>query len=382
MARTAGSDVVVIGAGIIGSACAHHLTAAGVEVTVLERAPEPAAGSTGLSVAGVRVQFSDEVNVRLSWTSIQEYRAFADRYGVDAGYRPIGYLFLVPEAAWPAHLDGVAVQRRVGAPVEVVDLLEAQARVAFAADGIAGATFGPADGVVDPHSVTHAFLQRARDGGARVWLDSPVRRAERRGGRWRVEVPGRVVEADHVVNAAGPWAGEVARSAGLEVPVAPVRRMVFVTAPLRDAGVLPLTVDVATGFYLRSEADRVLFGRSRPDEPPGFTTGIDWAWFEQVLGAGVGRFPWLADVGIDMRASWWGYYEVTPDHNPILGRMPEASGWVNACGFSGHGVQQAPAVGRVIAEEIVTGRATTIDIDALRIDRFTRGRGHAERHII
>ena len=382
MARTAGSDVVVIGAGIIGSACAHHLTAAGVEVTVLERAPEPAAGSTGLSVAGVRVQFSDEVNVRLSWTSIQEYRAFADRYGVDAGYRPIGYLFLVPEAAWPAHLDGVAVQRRVGAPVEVVDLLEAQARVAFAADGIAGATFGPADGVVDPHSVTHAFLQRARDGGARVWLDSPVRRAERRGGRWRVEVPGRVVEADHVVNAAGPWAGEVARSAGLEVPVAPVRRMVFVTAPVRDAGVLPLTVDVATGFYLRSEADRVLFGRSRPDEPPGFTTGIDWAWFEQVLGAGVGRFPWLADVGIDMRASWWGYYEVTPDHNPILGRMPEASGWVNACGFSGHGVQQAPAVGRVIAEEIVTGRATTIDIDALRIDRFTRGRGHAERHII
>jgi sarcosine oxidase subunit beta len=376
------TDVVVIGAGIVGAACAYHLTAAGLDVTVFERAETPASGSTGVSVAGVRVQFSDEVNVRLSWTSIQEYRGFAERYGTDAGYRPIGYLFLVPEAAWPEHLDAVEVQRRVGAPVEVLDLPEAQRTVPFITDGLAGATFGPADGIVDPYTVTRTFLDLARRGGATLRLGCPMLRAERRGGVWRLSVPGGTVEADHVVNAAGPWAGRVAASAGLSVDVQPVRRMVFATAPLRPPRVCPLTVDVASGFYLRSEADRILFGRSRPDEPPGFTRGIDWDWFEQVLRVGVGRFPPLGDMGLDMGASWWGYYEVTPDHNPVLGHMPDAPGWVNACGFSGHGVQQAPAVGRVIAEEIVQGRASTIDIDDLRIERFTERARRAERHII
>jgi sarcosine oxidase subunit beta len=158
--------------------------------------------------------------------------------------------------------------------------------------------------------------------------------------------------------------------------------MVFATAPLSAPRVVPLTIDVATGFYLRSEADRILFGRSRPDEPPGFTQGMDWDWLEEVLRAGVTRFPVLGDMGLDARASWWGYYEVTPDHNPVLGRMPDAPGWINACGFSGHGVQQAPAVGRVIAEEIVQGRASTIDIDDLRIERFAARDRPAERHII
>ena len=374
--------MVVIGAGIVGAACAYHLTTSGLNVTVLERAKTFAAGSTGASAAGVRVQFSEEVNVRLSWTSIQEYRTFAERHGTDAGYRPIGYLFLVPPAAWPAHLEAVEVQRRVGAPVQVLDLQEAQQKVPFITEGLAGATFGPADGIVDPHTVTQTFLDMAQRGGATVRLGCPMERAERRSGVWRVSVPEGTVDADHVVNAAGPWAGQVAASAGLSVDVQPVRRMVFATAPLSAPRVVPLTIDVATGFYLRSEADRILFGRSRPDEPPGFTQGMDWDWLEEVLRAGVTRFPVLGDMGLDARASWWGYYEVTPDHNPVLGRMPDAPGWINACGFSGHGVQQAPAVGRVIAEEIVQGRASTIDIDDLRIERFAARDRPAERHII
>lgn len=377
-----GSDVVIVGAGIIGAACAYHLTETGLDVTVLERAETPASGATGSSAAGVRVQFSTEVNVRLSWSSIQEYASFAERYGVDAGYRPLGYLFLVPEADWPAHLRGVAVQRRVGAPVEILDLDQAQQKIPFVPDGVRAATFGPADGVVDPHSVTYGFLDLARRGGARLWLGCALQRAEHRRGVWRLTLPERTVDADYVVNAAGPWAGEVAARAGLSVDVQPVRRMVFMTGPLPHPRELPLTIDMATGFYLRSEADRILFGRSRPDEPPGFTRGIDWDWLEQVLQAGVARFPALADVGVDTGASWWGYYEVTPDDNPVLGRMPGAPGWVNACGFSGHGVQQAPAVGRVIAEEIVHGRASSINIDDLRIERFAHAGGRTERNII
>jgi len=141
-------------------------------------------------------------------------------------------------------------------------------------------------------------------------------------------------------------------------------------------------VDVATGFYLRGEGERVLFGRSNPDEPPGFREGMDWGWLEPTLEAGLTRFPWLERAGLDRRASWWGYYAVTPDHNPILGWMPGVEGWVNAAGFSGHGVQQAAAVGRAITEEVVDGRAHSIGIDPLRYERFEGGRQVQERNIV
>jgi sarcosine oxidase subunit beta len=197
-----------------------------------------------------------------------------------------------------------------------------------------------------------------------------------------VESPAGVFEAPVVVNAAGAWAGRVAQRAGLEIPVEPVRRMVFATAPLAPKHFYPLTVDLASGFYFRSEGERLLFGRSNPNEPPGFLEGMDWEWLEPTLEAGLARFPWLADASLDRRASWWGYYEVTPDHNPILGKMPGAEGWVNAAGFSGHGVQQAPMVGRLIAEEITEGRARSLDIDRLRYQRFSEDLGSRELNIV
>jgi sarcosine oxidase subunit beta len=203
-----------------------------------------------------------------------------------------------------------------------------------------------------------------------VQFNAPVTRIQRVGATWQVETPQGRFHAASLVNAAGSWAGEVAQQAGLKVPVQPVRRQIYVTAPLTKPHAYPLTIDVLSGFYLRSEGQRVLFGRSNPEEPPGFSEGMDWDWFEQTLAAGMERFPWLEETPLDARACWWGYYEVTPDHNPVLGCMPGAESWVNAAGFSGHGVQQAPAVGRVIAEEIVDGRAHSINIDPLRIERF------------
>lgn len=375
-------DVLVVGAGIIGAACAYRLAQRGLKTVVIDSATAPASGSTGRSVAGVRVQFTSEVNIRLSWESIQEYRAFTQLYGEDSEYRAVGYLFLVPDAAWPDHRDGVNLQQRLGVPVKILGTDEAQRIVPFEPRGIAAATFGAADGVIDPHRVTLTYLRLARALGAKIVLDSPLQSAHRRRDQWVVTTSSDTIRAPFIVNAAGAWSGEVARRAGLDVPVVPMRRMVFSTVPTDFDHHYPLTVDVETGFYMRSEGQRILFGRSNPDEAPGFRTGMDWNWLGATIDAGLARFAWLESTALDRRASWWGYYEVTPDHNPIIGEMPEAKGWVNACGFSGHGVQQAAATGRVVADEIVDGKTDLLDITPLRYERFTSAEYGHERHIV
>ena len=385
-------DVAVIGAGIMGAACAYQLADAGLSVVVLERYEAAAMGSTGLSAAGVRVQFVEPVNVALSLASIREYEAFERTHGIDIGYRPIGYLLLVPDHSWDTHLEGVEVQRSLGAPVEVMTAEAARDRfVDLDPTGLAGATFGPIDGVVDPHSVAHAYLSMARKLGAEVRFRHEITAIAKSHDGWeltlsRPDAGGNAVgtiRAHAVVNAAGCWAGEVARLAGIEVPVEPVRRMIYLSAPRPDRPAdLPMTVDLSSGFYVRPEADRLLFGRSNPDEPAGFTTGMDWDWFEACLEVAAARFPWFLDESLDRAASWYGYYEMTPDHNAVLGEHADAPGWVDASGFSGHGVQHAPAVGRAIREEIVDGRAHTIDIDPLRGSRFRAGTRRSERHII
>lgn len=386
---TSGPDMIVVGAGIIGAAVAFRAAEAGLKVMVLEQQAGPALGSTGRSAAGVRVQFSTELNVQLSWRSIQEYRDFPALFGEQSGYDPLGYLFLVPPERWEAHAAALQMQQGVGVPVTELSLSAAADLVEFDASGVAGTTFGSADGVVDPHSITMAYLRLARAHGAQIKFNSPLVTAHYSAAAWHAVTPDGTISAPLLVNAAGAWAGTVARRAGLEVPVAPVRRMIFVTAPLTWQHRYPLTVDVASGLYLRSEGERLLIGRSNPDEPEGFSEGVDWQWLEPVLEVGLARFPWLERTALDRRASWWGYYEVTPDDLPILGAMPGAEGWINAAGFSGHGVQQAAMVGRLMTEEAVYGRARSLDLTPLRYERFLDQQGrldlrskHREDHIV
>lgn len=381
MPHTEKTDVLIIGAGIMGASCAFHLAEQGAKVAILEAQKAPAMGSTARSAAGVRTQFTEEVNIRISWESIQTYQHFSDLYGEDAGYRPNGYLMLVPPERWATHLESVKLQQHIGAPVNVLSVEEAQSIIPFDTTNIAGATHGPADGIIDPHSVTLTYLRMAKERGTSIHMDTPLTSAKRAGNIWQVEAPEGLFEAEYLVNASGPWAGEVARRAGLEVPIHASKRMVYTTAPTTWQHVYPTTIDLATGFYLRSEGRRVLFGRSNPDEPAGFTEGIDWDWFELTLKVGLERFPWLGEMGLDRKSCWWGYYEITPDHNPILGRMPDVENWINVAGFSGHGVQQAPAVGRLMMEEIMLGRARSIDIEGLRMERFLGGQDNREREL-
>jgi sarcosine oxidase subunit beta len=371
MAQEHTSDVVVIGAGAIGASTAHHLAAAGLRVIVLEALDGPAAGSTGRSFASIRGQWADDLNIEMSWRSIQTFREFPARHGIDVGYRPSGYLLLVSQELWDAQLRAVELQRAHGVPVEVLDLDAAQAITPFRTEGLGGTTWGPADGVVDPHLATSAYLELARNDGATVRFRHAVGAIDANDdGSWTVHAGDLCVRAQHVVNAAGGWAGEVASLAGLDVPVVHSRRNVYSSAPGGVAGTLPMTVDFTSGFYLRSEGSRLLFGGARSDEVDGYRTDVDWPWMERLLELGTYRFPWLADVPLDRSGCWAGTYENTPDHHGILGAVAAAPTWVNACGFSGHGMMQAPEIGRLAAEQIIVGAIESIDVTPLRIERF------------
>ena len=367
------TDVVVIGAGIVGASSAWHLASRGLRVIVLDKDSAPAMGSTGKSAAGVRVQFTTEANIRMSMYSLPIYREFIERHGHDVGYQDIGYLLLVPQGKWEAHLQAVELQRGLGAPVEVLSPDEARRYVSFETEGLAGATYGPWDGVIDPHAATYAWVSMGKRLGVTYQLRSPVTEIERLEDGWVVRSGDMAVHSGHVVNAAGAWSAHVGQLAGLKVPVGPKRIQIFLSAPIEDRRTYPLTIDLATGVYLRSEGNRVLFGRDDLDQEFGFTEGMDWGWLERVLITGVERYPWWEDLGVDRKGSWWGYYAVSPDNSPVICPNPGESAWIDACGFSGHGIMHAPATGLAVSEFIADGDAHTLDMRPFRHDRFAEG---------
>ncbi|CAM3858170.1 NAD(P)/FAD-dependent oxidoreductase [Deinococcus frigens] len=360
MTQTA--DIIVIGAGIIGAASAYRLAGRGLNVVVLDR-DRPASGSTGRSVAGVRAQFHNETNILLSRESIAEYAAMPQ-----SGYCAEGYLMLIPESGWAAHREAVTLQQSLGIPSVVLTPTEAQRYADFDSAGLGGCSYCPTDGKVDAHSLNHEYVRLAREAGARVVVDTPVTAIEKRGEVWRVNTPGGTFEAPQLLNAAGAWSGEVGRLAGLQIPVQPARRMVFSTGPLNLPRPVPMTFDLTSGVYLRSEGQRLIFGRADPSDT-GWKEGLNWDWLEPTLTLALERWPWLETASLDRKASWWGYYELTPDGFPVVGRMPGVGGWLNACGFSGHGVMQAAATGRVMAQ-IAVGETPFIDVSPLSIERF------------
>ncbi len=369
---THSSDVVVIGSGINGASSAWHLAERGLTVTVLEQDAGAAMGSTGKSAAGVRVQFTTAPNILLSLYSLPIYRSFEERYGRDIGYRDIGYLLLVPEARWDTHLESVRLQHELGAPVEVLDPDEAQQYIPFSTEGLAGATYGPWDGIIDPHMACLAWVEMAKELGVSFRMNTRVKGLRPEGEGWLVEAGDDRFSCKWIVNAAGAWSGTIGALAGLSVPVGPKRIQIFLSSPITDKRTYPLTIDLSTGVYVRSELDRVIFGLDNLSQEFGFTEGVDQDWLEHVLLTGVDRYSWWEDMGVDLSGSWWGYYGVSPDNSPIIGPHPDTRGWIDACGFSGHGIMHAPAAGVAVAEMIADGDTTTVDVDHFRHTRFAQ----------
>ena len=328
------TDVIVVGAGVVGASCAYHLAGAGLQVTVVENFDGPAQGSTGRSFASIRAQWADPLNIELSWRSICQFRSFVSAHDIDVGYRPSGYLLLVPDAAWEAQLTAVDLQREHGVPVEVLDAAAAACITPFTAAGIARRDLGPSR----RSSRSASGDDRVPGHGPCCWRPGPVpvpgHRDRRRlrirqldGDRWRAHPAwptcrerGRRV------------AGELAALAGLAVPVVHSRRNIYATAPGALAAALPMTIDLGTGVYMRTEGLRLLFGGARPDQADGYDVSVDWPWMESVLEIAVARFPWLAGLPLDRAACWAGTYENSPDHHGILGADPAAPTWINACG--------------------------------------------------
>jgi sarcosine oxidase subunit beta len=371
-------EVLIIGAGVIGCSVAFHLVRLGVRnIAILERERVPGTGSTARANGGIRAQFTTAVNVAMSLRSMDILDALAGEIGEPPVYRPAGYLFLTARPERLATMErAVAFQRSLGVPAELLDGDGARRRAPFVAGAdLVGGTFGSRDGFIDPGALAGFFLREATAGGAELACGAEVHGIRRKAtGGFAVETSAGGREAGVLVNAAGPWAAGLAALAGVELPVEPVRRHMLLTGPCPSLPpMIPMTIDADTGILIRREGDRVLIAYSNPDEPAGFVTAFDETFPERIAEPLERRFPAVAEAGLDLRHSWAGLYEVTPDHHAVLGPAPECPGFFLANGFSGHGVMHAPAAGEAIAQWIASGRASSVDVAPLSPARFARG---------
>ena len=380
------ADIAVVGAGVIGCSVAFHLARLGCKnVLLIEKEPLPGSGSTSKANGGIRAQFTTEVNIAMSLASMDILDALADEIGEPPLYRKAGYLFLTGDPARFAAMAAAAVfQRARGVSVEVLDVEAVRAKAPYAAGEIAGGTFGPRDGFIDPGALTNFFLREATRAGVRVRYAAEVTAIDRDGtGAFRLTTTAGEVRAPAVVDAAGPFAGRVAALAGIDVPVVPVRRHLLISGPCTALPpVIPMTIDADTGVLIRREGSRVLIAYSNPDEPPGFNLAFDPDFPLRIAAALDARFPAVGEAGLDMKRSWAGLYEVTPDHHAILGGVAGVPGFLVAAGFSGHGIMHAPAAGRAAAEMLVRGRSESTDVSALSLERFARGEGIHESMVL
>jgi sarcosine oxidase subunit beta len=395
------AEVVIIGSGIVGSSVAYHLAEQGcTNVLVIEREAHQGKGSTGKSMGGVRAQFATDVNIQMSRYSIDFFSRFDEVVGHPADYRPHGYLFC---ATNERHLEYLKAnrERQLALGVKNVELVSREDILKFVpqlrTDDIVGGTFCQTDGFVDPHSVMMGFMLNARERGVRLWLDTQVTGIETepldtgtagvspayRGTEASFEVERRItgvmtsrgrISTPIVVNAAGPWAAEVARLAGAELPVEPLRRQLVPTEPFDQLPQrFPMVIDMSTGFHFRREGKGILLAWNDPEETVGFKTEFDPGFVEKILTRAADRVPCLVDAGVNPRRAWAGLYEMTPDHHAVIGPASNVAGLYFANGFSGHGVMHSPASGRITADLILKGNSDLIDASQLSVQRFAAG---------
>jgi sarcosine oxidase, subunit beta len=346
------AEVVIVGGGVFGASIAYHLAARGLrDVVVIDRAPQPGAGSTSRATGGFRAQFSTEINVRLSLLAREKLLRFKEEIGADPGFTQYGYLFVArSEAALDQLRKAQAVQHTLGLrDARMISADEArEINPAIGDASIIGGAFCPSDGFIRAMQILRGYIDAATRLGVRFVYGTEERPAAR-----------------VVVIAAGAWSSLVR-----DVPVQPLRRQVATTVPTNVLPQsMPMTIWIDDGYHLRVRDDRVLL--LWPDRPPyGFDISVDDAWIDRVVTMTHERVPILRDVPVDRASCWAGLYEMTPDKHPIIGWLDEQT--FIASGASGHGVMHSPAIGE-LAAQMILGEPTTIDVHSLRPSRFAEG---------
>ncbi len=379
------ADVVIIGGGIMGASTAYHLAKRGCTNTIVLEAGEMfGLGSTGLNAGGVRYQFASRVNIELSKLSFGMMEQFSDEMDQQIGLRRCGYLFMLDQANdLEQFRRNVALQNSLGVPSRVVSTDEIAAVVPEVdVSGIIGGSWCAADGLVDPHGLLQGYVSNARRLGATLRTGARVEGMDVVDGRIAaVRTKDDVVATRNVVIAAGPWSASIGEMVGVDIPIEPIRRQIAVTGPIPGLRPdFPFVIDFSRSLYFHREGPGILTGKSNNDEQASFDTSVDQEWRLRHFEEAAQRLPLLADA--DISAEWAGLYEVTPDDQPILGKLPEVEGLYICAGFSGHGLMHGPATGLLMAEEVLEGKAHSIDIDPLRWARFASGVSAREYNVV
>ena len=378
------ANAVIIGGGVMGTSTAYHLAKKGYQHVVLVEKKQLASGSTGLSAGGIRLQFSSEANIRISMESLQVFERFAEEFEAEIDFRQHGYLFLATEPEdWAEFQANVVIQQRMGVPVRLLSPAEIGDMAPYLrADDLVGGTFCPRDGYADPYSVAMGFAKQARSLGVTILQETEALDIKLRKGKVQAVLTDRgEIATPVVVNIAGPWAAQVGGMAGLELPVKPYRRQVFVTAPFDELpSQIPMIIEFAPRFYFRREGASILMGMTDHDEPTSFNTNFDLEFLVKVAEKAAYRAPVLDRT--EFMRGWGGLYAITPDDNPIIGPdIGGVMGFYCAVGFSGHGFMQSPAVGRILADLITEGQ-TSFDLSPFQLRRFEAEELTGERRAV
>ncbi|HXL15021.1 MAG TPA: FAD-binding oxidoreductase [Methylomirabilota bacterium] len=377
------ADALIIGGGVIGASLAYHLALRGLRPVVFDR-DLLGSGNTGRSAGGIRAQFTTEINIKLSLYSIAFYEHFRETLGADAEFHQVGYLFL---GVTPEHLkhfrERVAFQKKFGVEVSLLTPEEVAAGWPFLrTDDVTGATYSAKDGFAGPYEVTIAFANAAKQRGAVFHEQTEVKEILAECGRIRgVKTSIGEYSSDVVVAAAGPAVPALVKALGVEVPVVPYRRHLFMTETFPEIPEnIPFIIDSGTGLYFRKETGGIMLGMVDKSDPPTFNMNVDDGYLEKLVEAALSRVPLLEKANI--LNGWAGLYDTTPDHHAIVGALDEVKGLYLAVGFSGHGFMHSPAIGASLSEMIVDGKARSVNLDALSLNRFAAGAVVEETNVI
>ena len=378
------ADILIIGGGVMGASALYHLAQRGAKnLLLLEREQFFGQGATCRCVGGVRYQFSTEINIRLSLESLPMIERFKLELWQEVNYRPCGYLLVATNEKDAVTFNhNVKLQNRLGVQTQWLSGEDIRRRLPMMnfEDASCG-TFHQKDGIVDPNSVVMGYIGAAQKLGGTALTGVEVTDIHVKGDSiLGVQTNMGVIQTRAVLNAAGPWSGLVAKMAGVDLPITPLRRQMFTTDTIMEVPAdFPFVIDFAQSLYFHREGEGLLIGMSNQNEVPGFDQSVDEEFELANFEAAVQRMPVLEKA---RRTSHWaGLYEITPDAHPIFGGT-SVRGFSVCTGFSGHGFMHGPVAGKLMSEYLLDGKFSTLDVSMLDLNRFAEGRMIKEYNVV